>query len=138
MVNLATQPINELYDGSVSAMQAIGAKQLVTTTTAVYDQVATRLDNVMTMIDSEKFSGNEKDLFVCRTGSPQGDGVVSTRGSRAVASTDRSMGKSSRKPSKDRTKSQGTVTAAVSGNYFSKVELYANSKLPKNLPPLVL
>jgi hypothetical protein len=44
------------------------------------------------------------------------------------------------KKRKDNPKVQTTAVAGtlISGNYFAKVDMYANSRLPLNLPPLQL
>ncbi|KAJ0156761.1 Uncharacterized protein HZ326_1058 [Fusarium oxysporum f. sp. albedinis] len=69
-------------------------------------------------------SGNENTLFNCAIADqePKTDQV------------DKGLGKV-----KNKEKSSCNVAASVvSGNYFSKVEQYANSKLPSTLPPLSL
>lgn len=56
-------------------------------------------------------------------------------------SGDKASKRSSRMSSPDKnSKGQTTAIAAsvMTGDYFSKVELYANSKLPMDLPPLKL
>ncbi|KAM0078731.1 hypothetical protein ACKRZS_009464 [Fusarium odoratissimum] len=78
----------------------------------------------MTLIDHEKVKGNENTLFNCAIADqePKTDQI------------DKGLGKV-----KNKEKSSCNVAASVvSGNYFSKVEQYANSKLPSTLPPLSL
>ncbi|ROV91119.1 hypothetical protein VSDG_07843 [Cytospora chrysosperma] len=103
------------------------------------DHMYQRFDNVMTLIDRDRYAGNEKDLFVCHSDSS------STSGSTAVTTTTRGQPSKLKrahlsKAHHDSPKGQTTAVAAsmVSGSYFAKVELYANSRLPMNLPPLKL
>ncbi|KAF7563577.1 hypothetical protein G7046_g512 [Stylonectria norvegica] len=136
MIDLAKEvvpgnSIPQLYNDGLSAWHS---------TTAMYDQVSSRFDNVMTLIDNEKLFGDEKDLFSCQ---PLPSPAHSPPTSPPVT-TDRGFGKpSSKKSSKDKSKSKSKyhasdVATCVPGSYFSKVELYANSKLSMNLPPLAL
>ncbi|RSL52799.1 hypothetical protein CEP53_007976 [Fusarium sp. AF-6] len=122
MVNLAKDvvPFTQLYDDGMSAWH--GCAQ---TTNAVYADVYSRFNNVMTLIDHEKLCGNEGDLFSWHPPSPQ-----------QQQSQDKAFGKSTKR-TKHKDKAH-IATSVVSGNYFSKVELYANSKLPADLPPLAL
>ncbi|KAG5797088.1 hypothetical protein H9Q69_003843 [Fusarium xylarioides] len=119
MVNLAKESIPpQLYDDGLSAWH--GCAQIAQSTNALYD----RFNDIMTLIDHEKVQGNESKLFNCAVTDqePKTDQV------------DKGMGKV-----KNKEKSSCNVAASVvSGNYFSKVEQYANSKLPLTLPPLSL
>ncbi|KAL2670597.1 hypothetical protein Neosp_014385 [[Neocosmospora] mangrovei] len=120
MVNLAKDvvPFTQLYDDGMSAWH--GCAQ---TTNAVYADVYSRFNNVMTLIDHEKLCGNEGDLFSWHPPPQQ-------------QPQDKAFGKSTKR-TKHKDKAH-IATSVVSGNYFSKVELYANSKLPADLPPLAL
>lgn len=140
MVNLTKDivpAIPQLYDDGLAAWH--GCTQIANSTAAVYDQVYSRFNNVMTLIDHEKCVGTENDLFHCSSSpvpSPQ-----SSPDSISPPTQDRGIDFLSSKPKKSLKpkKSQATCAAAVvSGNYFSKVEYYANSKLPRDLPPLAL
>ncbi|KAK2601611.1 hypothetical protein QQS21_004846 [Conoideocrella luteorostrata] len=114
---------------------------------ATYEDIRNRFDNVMTLIDQESLSGHEKNLFLCQDIPVSQNSLVPYQHDTA-ASTDRALLRirPNRKQSSDSQKqkkiplSQSTHVAAsvVKGSYFSKVELYANSKLPMNLPPLRL
>ncbi|SCO81011.1 uncharacterized protein FRV6_05224 [Fusarium oxysporum] len=119
MVNLAKESIPpQLYDDGLSAWH--GCAQIAQSTNALYD----RFNDIMTLIDHEKVKGNENTLFNCAIvdQEPKTDQV------------DKGLGKV-----KNKEKSSCNVAASVvSGNYFSKVEQYANSKLPSTLPPLSL
>jgi len=100
-------------------------------------QLYTRFNDVMTLIDRERYCGNERDLFICR----QDDAESS-------ASTDVTIrGQVTTKPKKNQARkpashpkgqTTGVAASVISGNYFAKVELYANARLPMNLPPLKL
>ncbi|KAF7545182.1 hypothetical protein G7Z17_g9364 [Cylindrodendrum hubeiense] len=140
MVNLTKDivpAIPQLYDDGLAAWH--GCTQLVSSTATKYDQVYNRFNNVMTLIDHEKCVGNENDLFNCISNpspSPQ-----SSPDNSPPLNQDRGFDMPSSKPKKSLKpkKSQAScATAVVSGNYFSKVEHYANSKLPRDLPPLAL
>ncbi|KAK1655041.1 Alpha/Beta hydrolase protein [Colletotrichum phormii] len=107
----------------------------------------------MTLIDRDRMVGNEKALFTYQNGgggasgavqttsSPPGDGRRSGGGGGGGGKSDKSgQRKKSKETSSSGSKGQSAAVATcmVSGGYFAKVELYANSKLPMNLPPLRL
>ncbi|KAK8067220.1 hypothetical protein PG997_013967 [Apiospora hydei] len=153
------EPMVDLADGMIPGTSALvhqvfddglprwhgQATQLLNQGAAMYDQISNKFNNVMTMIDSDKYFGNEKDLF---TYQPQPSASSPPGGSAAVpapAVTSRGMqvvpkkhsNSSSKDPSKGHTAAAATSLLS-SGGYFAKVELYANSRLPMNLPPLKL
>ena len=88
---------------------------------ALCDLISSKFNSVITSIDGEDFTGDEKDLEV------RDDGQSGIRGG---------WGSASREVS--RRADKAISSAVVSTNYFSKVNLYANSKLPPYLPPLKL
>lgn len=104
---------------------------------ASLNQLYHRFNDVMTLIDCERYTGNERDLFLCQQRESESSTAteLTTRGQL----TDRPKKTQPRKQS-GHPKGQTTCVAAsvISGNYFAKVELYANSRLPMNLPPLKL
>jgi hypothetical protein len=110
------------------------ATQLLNQGAALYDQISTRFNDVMTMIDHDKFAGNEKDLFSYQTPAASSPNSVS------VAPRADKGGQPKKSNKKDAPKGQTTAVASslISGSYFAKVELYANSRLPMDLPPLKL
>ncbi|KAK8017696.1 hypothetical protein PG993_014022 [Apiospora rasikravindrae] len=153
------EPMVDLADGMIPGTSALvhqvfddglprwhgQATQLLNQGAAMYDQISSKFNNVMTMIDSDKYFGNEKDLFTYQpqpatSSSPPGElppavPAVTSRGMQVVPK------KHSNSSSKDPSKGQTTAVATSllsSGGYFAKVELYANSRLPMNLPPLKL
>ena len=88
---------------------------------ALSDMISSKFDSVITSIDKEVFSGDLEDLEIRDEAQPGlRGGWVST--SREVS----------------RRADKAISSAVTSTNYFSKVNLYANSKLPPNLPPLTL
>lgn len=88
---------------------------------ALYSLISTKLDAVITSIDGEVFAGEEKELVI-------GEEIPSgLRGGWGNPSREVSRGAN-----------RAISSAIVSTNYFAKVNLYANSKLPSNLPPLQL
>ncbi|KAL8795305.1 MAG: hypothetical protein Q9195_002175 [Heterodermia aff. obscurata] len=87
--------------------------------TGLEELISTKLDTVLTSIDGEAFSGDEKELDIY-------DRQPALRGGWGSASR----------------VSQGAnraISSTIIGiNYFKKANLYANSKLPLNLPALRL
>jgi hypothetical protein len=118
MANIAREAAPQLYDEGLSAWQ--GCTQIAQSTNALYD----RFNDIMTLIDHEKLCGNENKLFNC---APEKAQHVDKKGEKGV----------DKKKHKDK-QSSNVAASVVSGNYFSKVELYANSKLPMNLHALAL
>jgi hypothetical protein len=88
---------------------------------ALCDLITSKLDTVLTQIDTARFSGDERELAVFE---PQ----PMWQQEQAQTST-RDLAKSG----KSKAASTSTLTST---NYFSKVNLYANSRLPPNLPPM--
>jgi hypothetical protein len=114
--------------------------QLMGQGTAIYDQLFHRFNDVMTNIDGDRFSGNEDQLF--NYGFAPVPGHVSSSMPMQPVSNDvqmKNLGKA-KKEGKEQPKAQTTAIAAsmISGSHFSKVDLYANSRLPLDLPPLTL
>jgi len=95
---------------------------------ALYDTIASKFNAVVTQIDNECFSGEERDLVVLLQQQPMWQQEQDASG----YSNQRSQGKSKGLVN------GGVSSALTSTNYFSKVNLYANSRLPPNLPPLKL
>ena len=112
---------------------------------ALSDVISSKLDDVISLIDDEKFIGGEKELTISyqepiypasttlpnqspvwgeRTVVKGGD--VALRGGGIVARDKATRGANQ----------VITNTITTNANYFSKVNLYANSRLPANLPPL--
>jgi hypothetical protein len=106
---------------------------------AALNQLGDRFNDVMTQIDRDRYAGNERALFMCRPDSDSDSSAETTkRGQLGRAA--RKNQSSSHKGHATTSKGQAATAAVsvVSGNYFAKVELYANSRLPMDLPPLKL
>jgi len=95
---------------------------------ALYDLISSKFDAVVTLIDGERFSGDERELAVYQPPQPM------WQQQQEPVYTSKEVVKG---------KSKGVTNNAISStvtstNYFAKVNLYANSKLPLNLPPMKL
>ena len=107
--------------------------QLLNQSAALYDQISSSFDHVVTSIDRDRYGGNEKNSFLYQpslapppVAGPPLEGAPAKRGKKGQ----------SKKGQKGQTTA---VTAfAVSDSYFAKVDLYANSRLPLHLPPFKL
>ncbi|KAL3951679.1 hypothetical protein ACCO45_013396 [Purpureocillium lilacinum] len=118
---------------------------------AQWGDMGNRFGDLMTLIDCERYAGDETDLFLLQQPQPprSSDAATSDRPGSGRASSDdhvrgfNGRGGRARKGPSDSDSSRrlnaSDVTAAViSGTYFSKVDLYANSRLPLDLPPFVV
>ena len=107
---------------------------LVTSTIDTCDEIAYRLNNVLTMIDGEHLKGHEMDLFSYRhpvTMTEKQQVPRREEGNPAKKSRGRGRGRDNdTRP--DKSPATDVAASVVRGNYFSKVEQYANSKLPKS------
>ena len=138
MVNLANEVIPgnlpQFFDDGLPRWHGYGS-QLLNQSAALVDQISDRFNEVLTRIDGDRYAGHEKDLFTYQPG------LVPPHGPPSVVTTDRVLPKKNKKDhTKDHPKGQTTAVAAsvISGGYFAKVDMYANSRLPMNLPPLKL
>ena len=121
-------PGAQIFNDGVPALQFQGA-QYLSQGAALYDLISSKFNTIVTLIDGERFSGDERELVVYPPPLPLWQQEQQESGY-----TDRDLFKG---------KSKGVVnnkisTALVSTNYFAKVNLYANSRLPPNLPPMKL
>lgn len=87
--------------------------------------ISAKLDAIITQIDGEVFSGDERELIIHEQPKL------------------RRLGRENSSQGQSQEKSKGIVnntipSALTSTNYFAKVNLYANSRLPSNLPPMKL
>ncbi|KAH8805663.1 Alpha/Beta hydrolase protein [Xylogone sp. PMI_703] len=94
------------------------------------DLISSKFNAVITSIDGEKFSGDENELTIFQ---PPESSLFQEHNDSEIRS--RAIGK---KKSRDRLDSQPAGPTITTGNYFKKVNLYANSRLSENLPPLKL
>jgi hypothetical protein len=103
-------PEARMFNNGISALQ----RQLI----------SSKLDAVITQIDGEIFSGDERELAVYEQ--PPMWQQERERGQ------EHSRGKS-------KGMVDNSIGSALAGtNYFAKVNIYANSRLPPNFPPLKL
>ncbi|KAL0263107.1 hypothetical protein SLS55_002083 [Diplodia seriata] len=112
-LNDGLQRRQQMASRSVSNLHDRG-NQYVAHTVALCDLISSKLDQVITSIDDEVFSGEERELVIYEhPPEPHQSSLDVSRGS-----------------------NQNMAAVASSSNYFSKVWLYANSRLPPHLPPL--
>jgi len=95
---------------------------------ALYDMIASKFNAVVTQIDNECFSGDENDLVVLQQSQPMWQQEQQASGYSSQMSQGKSKGMVN----------SGVASAFQSTNYFSKVNLYANSRLPPDLPSMKL
>ncbi|KAF8856614.1 alpha/beta-hydrolase [Acephala macrosclerotiorum] len=120
-------PATQFIQSGVSPLYLQGT-QYVNQGAALIDLISSKFDTIITQIDGEGFSGDERELMVHAPPQPM------LQQEQAAEYTEKSVSKG---------KSKGMVnnsisSALTSANYFAKVNLYANSRLPPNLPPLKL
>jgi len=105
--------------------------QYLNQSAALYDLICSKFNSVVTSIDGENFSGNENDLWVQSPPPQQFEQAL-------VVSKKKDVVKENLKDnSKDNTGCP-IATKITSSNYFTKVNLYANSRLPMDLPVVKL
>ncbi|EPE08623.1 lipase class 3 [Ophiostoma piceae UAMH 11346] len=145
VVNLATDllPMNlpHFFDGEPPSSHTPGST-LVNQGAVLYDQLSSKFDNILTSIDNDRLDSLEADLF---SFSPSaGSQAVPAHASTPASGTEPYYGHAAsiralpRAPSKhapSKTQSVGVLASMRSCNYIAKVDLYANSRLPYNLPP---
>lgn len=95
-------------------------------TTALYDALSSKLCSIVTSIDEERFSGDDRELTVPRQYDAETQSESTSRDLRVKS-------KKSKANLDDRKSSETTDT-----NYFSKVYSYVNSRLPMDLKPMRL
>jgi hypothetical protein len=131
LIQLPANVVNQLVDDGLPQWHAYGT-QLLNQGAALYDQISAKFDDVMTMIDRDKFTGDENDLFMYQQPN-QTSPLPPADATHHSAVSKSGQGKKSKK---DVTKAQigAVATSPLIGGYFAKVDLYANSRLPSNLP----
>ncbi|RDL38200.1 Uncharacterized protein BP5553_05633 [Venustampulla echinocandica] len=96
---------------------------------ALCELISSKFDTVITRIDGGNFSGDERELAV---GPP-----LPMRPQELPQELPQDTNRSAVKSGKSKGMVNNSVSSAIAGtNYFAKVSLYANSRLPPNLPPL--
>ncbi|KAM7203040.1 mono and diacylglycerol lipase [Rhypophila sp. PSN 637] len=103
---------------------------------ALCDQISDRFNDVMTMIDGDRYTGDERELYSWQPNQSS----LRSKSSYNLNAEKGAPRTSRRDHRRDQPKGQTTAVAGavMSGSYFSKVEFYANSRLPMDLPPLKL
>jgi hypothetical protein len=99
---------------------------------ALYDQISSKFNSVLSAMDGENFSGDERELWVYNPPGPQ------WQMGQQLQVAEKKNSKKTSKQGKDKDNGCPIASAALSSNYFAKVNLYANSRLPDNLPPVKL
>lgn len=120
-------PGARMFNDGTTALQ-MQSTQYLNQAAALMDQISSKFDAVITMIDGERFSGDERELAIFA--SPP----IWQQQQEESGYSERGLSKG---------KSKGMVNNSVSSaltttNYFAKANLYANSRLPPNFPPLKL
>lgn len=92
----------------------------------LYNLVSSKFDEVLTLIDGGSFSGDERDLAILQPPASQLQRPSTQESSREIVT----------RKLKVSTKTSSSPFTSI--NYFAKVNLYANSRLPLDLPPMRL
>ncbi|KAI9804121.1 MAG: hypothetical protein M1825_001523 [Sarcosagium campestre] len=120
-LSLAVSTSTQALNSKVKALH-VQSNDYLDQSKAVFDLVAAKLNSVITAIDEECFSGNESELVIRDADqTPRLRGGGWSTGTRQLFS---------------RGANRSISTVITNTNHFAKVNLYANSRLPQNLPPL--
>ena len=94
---------------------------------ALYDLISSKFNAVVTSIDGAKFSGDERELVVYQPPQP-------------LWQQEQQPGTAMREEAlKTKSLANNSISSAItSTNYFAKVNLYVNSRLPPDLPRMKL
>ncbi|KAI0431920.1 Alpha/Beta hydrolase protein [Xylaria sp. FL1042] len=132
LFQLPVNVVSQMVDDGLPRWHAYGT-QLINQGAALYDQISSKFDDVMTLIDRDKFLGNESELFMYQQ--PDHASPLPSADSKHHSAVSKGI-QGKKKKSKDLPRGQATAVAvsATTGGYFAKVDLYANSRLPLDLP----
>ncbi|KAI2770445.1 alpha/beta-hydrolase [Daldinia loculata] len=111
--------------------------QMLNQSAAMYDQISSSFNDVMTLIDRDKYIGNENDLFTYQS-HPVPPPSAEVRQHAVVHKGPAKKGKKGAPKEVSKGQANAITSSLASRGYFAKVELYANSKLSSNLTPLRL
>ncbi|KAI0095856.1 alpha/beta-hydrolase [Daldinia grandis] len=111
--------------------------QMLNQSAAMYDQICSSFNDVMTLIDRDKYVGNENDLFTYQS-HPVSLPSAEVRQHAVVHKWPAKKGKKGAPKDVPKGQANAITSSLASRGYFAKVELYANSKLSSNLTPLRL
>ncbi|KAI1637562.1 Alpha/Beta hydrolase protein [Biscogniauxia mediterranea] len=126
--------VNQIFDDGLSKWHGYGS-QLLNQSAAMCDQIYEKFNDVMTLIDRDRYVGNENDLFMYQA--PAETPPPPVEGSKQLPTSRKGNGKKSKKDA-PKGQTSAVATSIISAGYFSKVDLYVNSKLPLDLLPLRL
>jgi hypothetical protein len=120
-------PGSRIVNDGLSPLQMQGT-QYLNQGAALCDQIATKLNELITLMDGDRYNGHESQLVIHHQPQPLWQ---------------QQQPHNARQVNPGYGKSKGVIndsvsSALVSTNYFEKVNLYANSRLPPNLTPLKL
>lgn len=126
MSNLLDQGVPQYVPGAKYINSGgLAGTQYLNQGAALCDLISSKFDTVITLIDGDKFNGDEREFVVQAAQQmwPQ------------AQESDRSL-MNSGKP--NGMMNHSGSNSLIGANYFDKVNLYANSRLPPNLPPMKL
>lgn len=126
-------PGAQYFNDGISSWQRQGT-QALNQSAALYDQISSKFNDILTLIDGDQFSGDERDLWLNHPHGPQWQEPAPRL---QVEKKLRDKNSWSRL---DKGADDGCpITAVVvNSNYFAKVNMYANSRLPADLPQVKL
>ncbi|KAI0205298.1 Alpha/Beta hydrolase protein [Astrocystis sublimbata] len=125
--------INTFVDDGLPSWHAHGTR-LINQSAALCDRLASKFDNVMTLVDLDKFMGHEDELFTYQQPSQAlSSHAVPKHEFTAAQNSERTKNKEKNVPNGQ---NSAIIVSQITSGYFAKVDLYANSKLPLELPPL--
>lgn len=127
MSNLLNADVPECIPGARIMNQGIPAgTQYLNQGAALCDVLTSKFNDIITLIDGENWSGDERELMVQEQPPPMFQ--------QERPATTRELPRSG----KSKGMVNNPISSAISTNYFAKVNLYANSRLPPNLRPMKL
>ncbi|CAG8954095.1 hypothetical protein HYFRA_00009199 [Hymenoscyphus fraxineus] len=127
MANLLKTDVPECIPGARILNQGIPVgTQYLNQGAALCDVLTDRFNNIITLIDGENWSGDDRELIVQEQPLPvfQQDRPSATRD---ISRNGKSKGIVN-----------NPISSAITTTYFAKVNMYANSRLPPNLRPMKL
>lgn len=128
MSNLLNADVPGCIPGARIMNQGIPAgTQYLNQGAALCDVLTSKFNDIITLIDGENWSGDERELMVQEQPPPMFQQERPSSTTREIPRSGKSKGMVN-----------NPISSAISTNYFSKVNLYANSRLPPNLRPMKL
>ncbi|RYC61494.1 hypothetical protein CHU98_g4705 [Xylaria longipes] len=126
-----TNIVNQFVDDGLPRWHAYST-QLINQGAALCDRISSKFDDVMTLIDRDKFVGDESELFMYQQAG-QASSLSADAIHRSAASKD-SHGKKNKTKGKDAPKGQTSAVAAslITSGYFAKATLMFQYRYPAN------